>query len=980
MLERIPYIRVFIASPGDVTDERKIARDIIKQLPNKPAFRDQAAFRIIAWDELGADTPMRATMTPQQAIVEGLPKPSECDIVIVLFWSRMGTPFVHSDGIEYMSGTYWELLDALTSDRTETLIYRRTEEVLFTFDDTVGHKQYEQVKSFFNSDLFYEEGRVKRGFNSYIAPDDFRQRFETHFEAIVLHVLRRRESAPPIVEQDLPNVPQIETVISQRWEIGRSPFPGLRSLVESDSDIYFGRGRETDLLVRRIANSRFVAVVGSSGSGKSSLVNAGMIPRLKANAISSETVGSKDWRIIGFKPGHTPFETLAKSILEVFPHTTAQLPTNSQSIAGFSVILSEDTEQLRGVLERVLSNENAWAEVLIVIDQFEELFTLASVDDTERFINALKHCITSEKVRIVVTMRDDFFHRANAYQDLSELLRDGSFSLTTPRRDALRQMIERPAECAGIDFEDGLVEQILDDTGDEPGNLALMAYTLDELFKASSGHILKDTYFRLGGVRGAIGTRAELIYGGLERSAQEALPRVFHELVTVDERGIATRQQAPQFHFVDDVPSQQLINAYVDARLLITSSVDGIPTIEVAHEALFVGWDRLNSWIQATQEDLALLRQVRQAANEWNIRGRTEPYLWGDERLQPAYQMIRRLNPSLSDIELAFVTPEKIRLIPEFISESVTSTRRIVIADRWKTVGAPVDELRGLLFATNTPGELRIAIIKALGSVDQRSAALSLIDALIHDEFETEVVRAASDALENYKDTETVNDVILLLSNSDSYVRSNAADVLGEIGNAEAIEPLLRALNDEGEYVRSSAAKSLGKLHAPNAAPELVRLVQTDPSTTVRQFSMYGLKDLLDPSTFGIVATVSRTDKDESVREIALDTLARVFDEKFVPVFLDALQNDSASRVRSSAARGLGKTTTADVTLPLVEALQHWDRDLRHNAVVSLGYVGDERAIPALIALRNDPETFVSGSVDHAIDLIERRRHRRQTL
>ncbi len=237
MPEHIPYLRVFISSPSDVTDERKIALDVIKRLPNRPSLRDRVAFRIVAWDEIGADTPMRATLTPQEAINQGLPLPSECDIVVVLFWSRMGTPFVHTDGQEYMSGTHWELLDALNSTRAESLIYRRTEEKLFRSDDKDGQEQDERVKAFFKSDLFYKEGRIVRGINLYASPDDFRLKFETHFEDVVVRLLRRLDSAPPRPADPAP-APGIVTVERDPWPGDKSPFPGLRAFTEADADIY----------------------------------------------------------------------------------------------------------------------------------------------------------------------------------------------------------------------------------------------------------------------------------------------------------------------------------------------------------------------------------------------------------------------------------------------------------------------------------------------------------------------------------------------------------------------------------------------------------------------------------------------------------------------------------------------------------------------------------------------------------------------
>jgi energy-coupling factor transporter ATP-binding protein EcfA2 len=347
--------------------------------------------------------------------------------VVVLFWSRMGTPFIHTDGKTYQSGTQWELLDALGSQRAETLIYRRSEEKLFKSGDKAGQEQYELVQSFFQSDLFYEDGRIVRSVNDYKTPDDFRQRFEVHFEDLVFKLLKTLEHAPIRAAEPVPT-PGIITIHSDPWPAERSPFPGLRAFAQSDADIYFGRGRETDLLTRRVANERFVAVVGASGSGKSSLVAAGLLPRLEANAISTISSGSQDWFVIDLKPGHDPFEALAESLMNVIP---ALAPSNPRKYAAeleeFAADLRAKPDRLTKTILHALQPEKAWAEVLLVIDQFEELFTLSPAEDAARFAASLMQASQCERLRVVVTMRDDFFHRANAYQDLSDLLQSGSF-------------------------------------------------------------------------------------------------------------------------------------------------------------------------------------------------------------------------------------------------------------------------------------------------------------------------------------------------------------------------------------------------------------------------------------------------------------------------------------------------------------------------------------------------------------------------
>lgn len=229
MTNQIPYIRVFLSSPGDVNEERKIALEIMEYLPNRPAFRDRVAFRVVAWDKPGAGAAMRATLTPQEAINRGLPKPEDCEIAIVIFWARMGTPFRDVDGTEYMSGTHWELMNALNSQKTETIIFRRRESPQIAMDDPRRDDklaQYDRVMNFFKSDLFYApDGTIRRGVNHYESVEEFRRNFEIFFEQLVQEVLQRYEGNdqpppppnPTLIAPDpapRPSAPQASTVTS----------------------------------------------------------------------------------------------------------------------------------------------------------------------------------------------------------------------------------------------------------------------------------------------------------------------------------------------------------------------------------------------------------------------------------------------------------------------------------------------------------------------------------------------------------------------------------------------------------------------------------------------------------------------------------------------------------------------------------------------------------------------------------------------
>lgn len=231
-------LRVFLASPGDVSNERSLAREVLGQLPYDPLLRGKVEFEIVAWDQPGAGVPMLATMTPQAAIAAGLPKPSECDIVVVIFWSRMGTPLPDDyerkpDGTPYLSGTEWECLDAIRAaeagGRPAVLVYRRTEKCLLDQDDPEYEEkrtQYQRVKSFFAA-FRNADGSIRRGCNDYAAPDDFRKQLDQHLRDIVAKGLESLPASAPVSPLPL-------------WQ--GSPFPGLRAFTPADAPIFFGRG------------------------------------------------------------------------------------------------------------------------------------------------------------------------------------------------------------------------------------------------------------------------------------------------------------------------------------------------------------------------------------------------------------------------------------------------------------------------------------------------------------------------------------------------------------------------------------------------------------------------------------------------------------------------------------------------------------------------------------------------------------------
>jgi hypothetical protein len=246
-------VRVFLSSPGDVAYERQLAREAARELEAEPFLRDRAKLTIVSWDDPAATAPILADRTPQESVSRGRPKPSECDIVIVILWSRLGTPlpdeYRKADGGRYLSGTEWEYEDALkATPRPDILVYRRTDKILLDVDDpdlAAKLAQREQIKQFF-ARFRSPDGSLRGGITEYDTPSAFADRLKKDLRELVAARLRGPSQAPSGDARFAP-----EAVVVQPW-IG-PPYPGLRAFTSDEAAIFFGRGREVDALVARLA-------------------------------------------------------------------------------------------------------------------------------------------------------------------------------------------------------------------------------------------------------------------------------------------------------------------------------------------------------------------------------------------------------------------------------------------------------------------------------------------------------------------------------------------------------------------------------------------------------------------------------------------------------------------------------------------------------------------------------------------------------
>jgi Sulfatase-modifying factor enzyme 1/AAA ATPase domain len=686
------HLHVFLSSPGDVAHERQLARAVMDQLQSERAHRDRLKIEVVAWDKPGAGAPMPAQYEPQEAIDLGLKKPSGCDIVVVVLWARMGTPLSEKhrkpDGRPYRSGTEYEFLDALgASERTgkpDVLVYRRKGAPDINAADPQRREKIEQwdrVEEFF-AEFRNPDGSFRRFWKEYEGPSDFEKLLDQDLRDLVT----RRLQAQPAAEAR-PAPATLEPVWTE------SPYPGLRAFTPEEALIFFGRGRETDELVRRIGEprSRFVAVVGPSGSGKSSLVAAGLLPALRKDAVP----GGREWVDVRFTPGElgdNPFMALASGFKDA-------LKRRGRLVRDEAAALEADPASFATLSSLPLGGRPSHAELLLFVDQLEELFTVVAAEHRAAFVQLLAGAVATERVRTVATLRADFYHRCLEWPDLVALLAQGQVPLSTPRVGALHEMITRPARQVGLRFDEGLAQRVLDDTGTEPGALPLMAFALSGLWKSRTpdGRLTRDAYESFGGVPGAIGKRVEETFERVSKEKkfpteilEAGLAEVFREMVEVDESGVATRRRAPLSQLTGSAAAAEMVEALTGARLLVRGRGPGdAPMVEVAHEAILTSWGRLRDWVETRRDDLRLLRQVRVAAGEWERSGRQKTYLWPHERLVPVQQMLERLRPSLDPVEHAFVRPEADRLREEIEHPSTPHQRRAAIGDRLAEIGDP---------------------------------------------------------------------------------------------------------------------------------------------------------------------------------------------------------------------------------------------------------------------------------------------------
>ncbi|HEX9924605.1 MAG TPA: protein kinase [Anaerolineae bacterium] len=410
-----------------------------------------------------------------------------------------------------------------------------------------------------------------------------------------------------------------------------NPYKGLQAFQIADERDFFGREKSTQKLLSRLGQdgdfSRFLAVVGPSGSGKSSLVRAGLIPALWRGDLP----GSERWYITDFIPGAHPLDELEVALIQV----AANRPEN------LAEQLARDERGLVRAAQIILPDDDS--ELVIVIDQFEEVFTLVEHEaDRTHFLDLLQHAVTTprSRVRLVITLRADFYDRPLQYPDFGELVRSRMETVLPLNAGELEQAIVGPAQRVGVRFEEGLVAAIVADINYQPGALPLLQFALTELFEAREDRILtRQGYEQIGRAAGALAKRAEQLYLELADTGREAVRQMFLRLVTLGEGSEDTRRRVARSELLAIAQDADLMDEVIDTfaayRLLALDHDPGTrsPTVEVAHEAILREWERLRQWLNESRADIRLQRILAAAAQEWLQAERDPGFLLRGARL-----------------------------------------------------------------------------------------------------------------------------------------------------------------------------------------------------------------------------------------------------------------------------------------------------------------------------------------------------------
>jgi len=455
-------------------------------------------------------------------------------------------------------------------------------------------------------------------------------------------------------------ITQISTTFQVKPFDGRCPYKGLDVFEEEDADLFFGREKLVDDLVGRVKGSRTVFITGPSGSGKSSLVRAGLIHTLKHGQIKN----SERWLYATLKPGREPIAELARVASILAGSTNAEDEIRAKAMKDQTIFARWCDISLK---------EGRDKRVVLFIDQFEEVFTQINAE-AERiaFLNLLTHAANTENGRVIVlfSMRSDFVSNCASYPDLNALLNKQFIQIGAMQPGELVSAIALPALRVGLRIDPDLVAQIVNDMEGEPGALPLMQFALKDLFDSQQvrGGVIELTrsdYLHHGGIHKALERHADSSFQKLDEREKELARSIFGGLIEIGRGTQDTRRTAL---FDELIPAnakaeevEAIMRKLADARLITTDEQAGKDTVTISHEKLIDAWPWLNRLVNENRDVIALQNEITSDAKEWQDRHRDASYLYTGARLIKAREELAAKKLVLTELAEEFVITAQAR-------------------------------------------------------------------------------------------------------------------------------------------------------------------------------------------------------------------------------------------------------------------------------------------------------------------------------
>jgi len=434
-----------------------------------------------------------------------------------------------------------------------------------------------------------------------------------------------------------------------------NPYRGLSAFGEEDAEFFFGRDTFIEQLLAAVLKKPLVPVIGRSGSGKSSVVFAGLIPKLKKEG---------GWLIADFRPESSPFYNLAKKLNPLLIPQWETIGNNYKRRENKNLAnnFKQGVDALQDVITDILKDNASAHRFLLVVDQFEELYTISPEDERLPFLNQLLAAVRAASAKqtpnftLVLTLRDDFLGHAldsSLGEALQEFKTEFLYAMT---REKLQEAIEKPAEKQRVKIEDCLTDRILDAVVGEPGILPCLEFALTQLWEKQKNGVLDfSAYKEIGGVEKALANHADSAFEQLTDQDQQRVKRIFIQLVNFEEKKQDTRRLATRAEVGKD--NWNLVKKLADARLVVTGRDEAKKeeTVEVVHEALIRGWDRLRQWMEENHKFRTWQERLRAAIKRWEAINRDEGGVLQKALLVEAEDWIDKRGDEITPDEKAFV-------------------------------------------------------------------------------------------------------------------------------------------------------------------------------------------------------------------------------------------------------------------------------------------------------------------------------------